>query len=404
MLNLILQIILGIILILIMGFIAYSIYDREYLSSIKLYNTNKKETPIFTGIYPLTGPQARIETINKDDPYYLNINPSVNQNGGAEYSYNFWLYFNIKDGNIIKNVNTMKFTAEASGTQTYQKNVNERDNDSFIILFYKGVKQLVPYKQNRLSCDTDKGDNSDPFPYFLVKNPLVKLNNNGKELVVEYNNLNNPDTFNSSAVSLICNDVKTNMYKTNVNKLGIKNINTDMYNRTWNMITIVLQESPSNEEKLFSNRTNCKIYFNSTLISDRSTFNNDILNLNNEIGVSTAMKNNVGNLYINPLKNIRIPGSSTEPLNTDLVSNIENQTDNDGIINDSPIKMANLSYFNYALTDNKILELYQKSFKKETADLFIRLNGLDKTKFVQGSKISYNLMANTDGDLPVEPI
>jgi thymidylate synthase len=36
-----------------------------------------------------------------------------------------------------------------------------------------------------------------------------------------------------------------------------------MYNKTWNMITIVLQESPSNEEKLFSNRTNCKIYFKS---------------------------------------------------------------------------------------------------------------------------------------------
>ena len=384
MLNLILQIILGIFLILIMGFIAYSIFDSEYLSSIRLYNTNKKETKIFTGIFPLTSGQAKIETINKNDPYYLNINPSVNQNGGAEYSYNFWLYFNLKPS--------------ANGI------IENKPQDAFIVLFYKGVKQLVPYKQNRLSCDTDKGDNNDSFPYFLVKNPLVKLNNNGKELVVEYNNLNNPDTFNSSAVSLICNDVKTNMYKTNVNKLGIKNINTDMYNRTWNMITIVLQESPSNEEKLFSNRTNCKIYFNSTLISDRSTFNNDILNLNNEIGVSTAMKNNVGNLYINPLKNIRNPESSTDPLNTDLVSNIENQTDNDGIINDSPIKMANLSYFNYALTDNKILELYQKSFKKETADLFIRLNGLDKTKFVQGSKISYNLMANTDGDLPVEPI
>ena len=94
------------------------------------------------------------------------------------------------------------------------------------------------------------------------------------------------------------------MYGTNVNKLGVKNINTDMYNKTWNMITIVLQESPSNEEKLFSNRTNCKIYFNSTLISDRSTYNNDVLNINNETGISTAMKNNIGNLYINPKKNI----------------------------------------------------------------------------------------------------
>lgn len=398
MLNLILQIILGIFIVLIMGFIAYSIFDREYLSSIRLYNTNKKETQIFTGIYPLTLNQARIETINKNDPYYLNINPSVNQNGGAEYSYNFWLYFNIKptSGNIIEKDN---------------KGTNILNKDSFIVLFYKGVKQFVPYKQNRLSCDTDKGDNSRPHPYILVKNPLVKLNNNGKELVVEYNNLNNPDSFHSSAVKLICSDIKNKMYGTNVNKLGIKNINTDMYNKTWNMITIVLQESPSNEEKLFTNRTNCKIYFNSTLISDRSTFNNDVLNINNETGISTAMKNNIGNLYINPKQNIIDAYTNDFPIDSspstyeqNLISKIENIIEDDGITKDSPIKMANMSYFNYALTDNQILELYNKGFDKKMSDLSIRLLGLDKTKYVQGSKISYNLMANTESVMPVEPI
>jgi hypothetical protein len=375
-----------------MGFIAYSIFDREYLSSIRLYNTNKKETVIFNGIYPLTAGQSKIETINKNDPYYLNINPSVNQNGGAEYSYNFWLYFNIKpsSGLIIE---------KDASSSNYNK-------DAFIVLFYKGVKQLVPYKQNRLSCDTDKGDTDQPYPYILVKNPLVKLNNNGKELVVEYNNLNNPDSFNSSAVNLICDDVKNNMYKSNVNKLGIKNINTDMYNRTWNMITIVLQESPSNEEKLFSNRTNCKIYFNSTLISDRSTFNNDVLNLNNETGISTAMKNNIGNLYINPLKNIQDAYKNNFPIssNQNLINKIEVQTNDDGINQDSPIKMANMSYFNYALNDNQILELHKKGFDKIMSDLITRKDGMDKNKFVQGNKISYNLMANTDGVMPVEPI
>lgn len=392
MLNLILQIILGIFIVLIMGFIAYSIFDREYLSSIRLYNTNKKETQIFTGIFPLTLSQARIETLNKNDPYYLNINPSVNQNGGAEYSYNFWLYFNIKPSNdkIINFKN--------------DRTTEGRNNDSFIVLFYKGVKQLVPYKQNRLSCDTDKTDGDQPYPYILVKNPLVKLNNNGKELVVEYNNLNNPDSYHSSAVKLICSEIKDKMYGTNVNKLGIKNINTDMYNKTWNMITIVLQESPSNEEKLFSNRTNCKIYFNSTLISDRSTYNNDVLNINNETGISTAMKNNIGNLYINPLKNINSAYNNHPTDKHDLISEIDEIIEDDGIKKDSPIKMANMSYFNYALNDNQILELYNKGFDKKMSDLSIRMLGLDKTKFVQGSKISYNLMVNTDSTMPVEPI
>jgi hypothetical protein len=375
-----------------MGFIAYSIFDREYLSSIRLYNTNKKETKIFTGIYLLSQSQARIETLNKNDPYYLNINPSVNQNGGAEYSYNFWLYFNIKasTGRII----------EKDGGGSVDANKN-----AFIVLFYKGVKQFVPYKQNRLSCDTDKGDSVQPHPYILVKNPLVKLNNNGKELVVEYNNLNNPDSFHSSAVNLICDEIKDKMYGTNVNKLGVKNINTDMYNKTWNMITIVLQESPSNEEKLFSNRTNCKIYFNSTLISDRSTFNNDVLNLNNDTGISTAMKNNIGNLYINPKTNIENAYIHfSTPAERNLIYKIDDITEDDTITKDSPIKMANMSYFNYALSDNQILELYNKGFDKKMSDLSIRLLGMDKTKFIQGSKISYNLMANTDSVMPVEPI
>jgi len=393
MLNIIVQILLGIFLVLIMGFIAYSIFDREYLSSVRFFPTNKKETKIFTGIYQLIESQAKIETINKNDPYYLNINPSVNQNGGAEYSYNFWLYYNIKPsiGQIIEKAN------DESTNLT---------KDAFIVLFYKGVKQLIPYKQNRLSCDTDKGDSEQPYPYFLVKNPLVKLNNNGKEIVVEYNNLNTPDSFNSSAIKLNCSEVQNNMYGTNVNKLGVKNINTDMYNKTWNMITIVIQESPSNEEKLFTNRTNCKIYYNSTLIADRSTFNNDILNLNNENGVSTAMKNNIGNLYINPTENIKQAYNTfpSSPASHNLISKIKSQLEDDGIKKDSPVKMADMSYFNYALSDNEILELFKKGFKKEASDLSLRLSGLDKMKFVQGSKISYNLMANTEGSMPVEPI
>ena len=66
--------------------------------------------------------------------------------------------------------------------------------------------------------------------------------------------------------------------------------------------------------------------------------------------------------------------------------------------------MANMSYFNYALNDNQILELFNKGFDKKMSDLSIRLLGMDKMRFVQGNKISYNLMANTDSAMPVEPI
>ena len=383
MLNLIVQILLGIFVILIMGFIAYSIFDSEYAKSFRIAYSNKKETKIFTGIYSYNLDGAAIETINKNDPYYLDLNPSVNQNGGAEYSYNFWLYMNIPDNNDGKLVTT-------DGTAVL--------GDKFIVLFYKGLKQMIPYTQNRYSCDSDKGPSNNSQPYYLVKNPLVKINNNGKELVVEYNNINTPDTFNSSAVKLDCSTIGGNqMYQTNVNKLGIKNINIDMYNKTWNMITIVMQESPSNEEKLFTNRTNCKVYFNSTLVADRSTYNNDMNDLNNENAVSTVMKNNIGRLYINPAKDVN-------PNNTNIIKRINKQSQDDGITEDAPVKMANMSYFNYALNDDDILILYKKGFSKEISDLSVRIMGLDKTKFIQGTKFNYNLSTDVDKIMPVEPI
>jgi len=387
MLNIIVQILLGIFVILIMGFIAYSIFDNEYAKSFRIAYSNKKETKIFTGIYPFNLDGAAIETINKNDPYYLDINPSVNQNGGAEYSYNFWLYFNINEKGATRNI----ITKEKDGTTDINK-------DKFIVLFYKGLKQMIPYKQNQYSCDSDSGINNDSKPYYLVKNPLIKMNNNGTELVVEYNNINTPDTFNSSAVKLDCNTISTNykMYETNVNKLGIKNINTDMYNKTWNMITVVMQESPSNEEKLFTNRTNCKVYFNSTLVADRSTFNNDMNDLTNDNAVSTVMKNNIGRLYINPKKN------ATK--NNDIINTISNEKQSDNITDDSPVKMADMSYFNYALNDDDILILYKRGFSKEISDLSTRIMGLDKAKFIQGTKFNYNLSTDVDKIMPVEPI
>jgi hypothetical protein len=382
MLNLIVQILLGIFVILIMGFIAYSIFDSEYAKSFRIAYSNKKETKVFTGIYSFNLDGAAIETINKNDPYYLDLNPSVNQNGGAEYSYNFWLYMNIDEtiGNLVDNDGST-----VSG-------------DKFIVLFYKGLKQMIPYTQNRYSCDSDKGSSGNSDPYYLVKNPLIKINNNGKELVVEYNNINTPDTFNSSAVKLDCSTIHSsqNIYQTNVNKLGIKNINVDMYNKTWNMITVVMQESPSNEEKLFTNRTNCKVYFNSTLVADRSTYNNDMNDLTNENAVSTVMKNNIGRLHINPAK--------TNNKNNSIIKKIDKRTQTDGITEDAPVKMANMSYFNYALNDDDILILYKKGFSKEISDLSVRIMGLDKTKFIQGTKFNYNLSTDVDKIMPVEPI
>ena len=384
MLNIIIQIILGLFIVLIMGFIAYSVYDREYFNSISIFNTNKKETKIFTGVYPYDRDGLKIETFNKIDPMYADLNPSVNQNGGAEYSYNFWLYFNIKDKYIVEK------NADNTGNVT----------DIYIVLFYKGVSQFIPYKQFGYSCDTTKIDGGNKN-YILVKNPLVKINNNGEDIVVEYNNINTPDTFNENSVKLTCANT-TNIYDSNKNKLGVKKIDTKMYNKTYNMITIVMQESPTNEEALFTNRTNCKVYFNGSLISDRSTYNADIIEEDNfgtstNGTTSTVMKKNMGNLYINP-------ATKLADITDDYITKIHQITETDEIKKDSPLKMANLSYFNYALDVDEIYKLYNKQFTTDLADILLK-NDQSITKNLNiGKKINFDIYNSDNTNLPVQPI
>lgn len=373
MLDIIIQVILAIFLLLIMAFIAYSIYDREYINSIKFSNTNKKETLILNGIYSFNKGTSKVETFNKLDPNYFDLNPSVNQNGGAEYSYNFWLYYNISDISNNKIIN--------NDTETENK---------YIILFYKGDLNLLPYNQSGYSKDTQNNKK-----YLIVKNPLVKISNNGKDIIVEYNNINHPDTFNSSSKPLISSD---NDFKKN--KLGIKDIDNRVYNKTWNMITIIMQENADQEDELFVNRTNCKVYFNSTLISDRSTLNTDLGSDANTSIYSTVMKKNQGNLYINPNIKLIDMGLSTN----DYVSTIINEiTEEDEITKDVPLKIANLAYYNYALSSDEILKLYKNKFKLVEVDL--AKETIKPNNIRIGDKVNFDMYdGEIDRTLPVKSI
>ncbi len=369
MLDIFIQIILAIFLLLIMGFLAYSVYDREYINSIKLYNTNKKETKIIDGIYEFSQPTYTVETINRFDPNYYDINPSVNQNGGAEYSYNFWLYYNIKNSSIITN----------------------NSGDKYIVLFYKGLRNLVNYIQSDYSCDTQNSNGAKK--YILVKNPLVKLSNDGTHLIVEYNNINNPDTFNSSSEKINC--LNASLYSSKQNKLGVKDIDTTMYNKTYNMVTIVMQEIPSDEDELFINRTNCKVYFNGTLVSNRSTLNSDLATENSTDSYATVMKKNIGYLYLNPY-------SHFNDISTDYQSTpISEITESDGITKDIPLKIADLSYFNYALNGDEVLKLYNKKFNTNP----VKITTVDKRKINIGNRIDYDMYdGETKDTLPIKSI
>jgi hypothetical protein len=135
MINTVVQIILSVFLIAIMAFISYSIYNNEVIKSIKINTTTKHKTEIFTGIFDYTEQQnIMIETYDASSKEFLDINPSTNQNGGAEYSYNFWLFFDLDESNLLITDNTDNRILEIHRKYAY------------IVLFYKGEMCETSYK------------------------------------------------------------------------------------------------------------------------------------------------------------------------------------------------------------------------------------------------------------------
>jgi hypothetical protein len=378
MINTIIQIILSLFLISIMAFIGYSIYNHEYLDNINmsLISTNKKKTIVFSGrLNYNNNTDINIETYDKNLYGYKDINASINQNGGAEYSYNFWLYFDPEDtsklltttnfgGTKLENVDP---NALDNYTQAADKN-NMAKYLQYIILFYKG-ENPSPFKINTrdLECDVNNYD-----PRILIKAPLIKIRNDCKEIIIENNNINFPETYNyHKNLFATCNtddDIQTR-YK---NKFGIKNINVEKYKNKFNMITVVMQEQPKKEDIFNSAKSNCRTYFNGNLIDDTltSTDTYTLKNMANTDFESSVIKNNLSKLRIFPQTNIY----KTPPV-------ISDKTLPDKITKSPKLQMADLTYYNYAITQTEITKLYNDGFNNFDANIVKKQN---ETKYIKG--------------------
>jgi hypothetical protein len=340
-----------------MALISYSIYNNEYIKSIRFTNSNRKQTSVFTGILDYSkSEEISLETFNKKAPAYIDINPSINQNGGAEYSYNFWVCFN-------KNPSTSTLT-QYTGTPTGQQAVLLPY--TYMILFYKGEKNTLPYTSFGYECEKTTLI-SDLDNRILIKNPLVKIRNDGQEIIVEYNNINYPDTFNNSSTTIDCSissivDVVKLASNRSKNKFGIKDIQYNEYGQVFNMVTILFQENQKGSDSINVNNTNCKIYLNGALVADRlanvNGFEDTIVNNFN----SRVMKSNLSKFYINPYS---LNLAKTNQLNLRPNSFIAP----DGITSVSPLLVSDLSYFNYALDDYEISNLYRLGFNNYPAIL-----------------------------------
>jgi|LakMenE18May11ns_1017448.scaffolds.fasta_scaffold9948365_3 hypothetical protein len=380
MINTFIQILLSIFLIAIMAFISYTVYNKEYINSIDLTTSNKKTTKIFSGILDYSkDSNIEFETFNKTEFTYIDINPSINQNGGAEYSYNFWLYFDLSGGLI----NTKTISAPSKGDTTAITNIttaqgdNTKEKYKYLILFYKGEKQTLPLKKIGDRSYDCKHKTIDFDDQIIIKNPLVKIRNDGGEIVIDYNNINYPESYNTDASRLLCDDTNLKfLEERSENKFGIKKIDTTKYKRKFNMITIVFKEQSESEQLFYKKNASCKVYLNKQLISDRlasvdNIEQDTVLKFN-----SRVMKSNFSKFHINP--------------ESFGYSNVGPHTLTDGISETPALQVADLTYYNYALQQSEIDRLYNAgfnkypaTFKKIIAKNFMKGDYFPKTTTVQ---------------------
>lgn len=375
------QVIIALIILLLMGYVAYNIYLIELHHMFKGNNDIRKETEIFSGIIDFKEVrELKYNTKNRAHEKYRDISPSINQQGGAEYTYNFWLY--VDQGRI-----------------TQLKNDKQKD----ILLFLKGEKTVYYNNDYNYNCMYKSSDDSSvKHPVLLTKNPLVRLSYDGKNLAVDYNNILSPESYQNNSKYNRCDGVDNNgnWWDRNKNMIGVYDIE---FSNKWFMVTIVMKEVADNNNILTKNRAICRIYINGLLIFENKL--ETIYGSNQDI-YSATFKNNNSPLYINPVfdmkyganglrkdasdatgtidKNLPYLDMNTAKLDNEKNPNIDNPSDISGII-----KMGDLKYYNYALEADAINQLFRTGLKN------VKLDVNKETKYTNLNMLSsYELEKN----------
>ncbi len=374
------QVIIALIILLLMGYVAYNIYLIELHHMFKGNNDIRKETEIFSGIIDFKEVrELKYNTKNRAHEKYRDISPSINQQGGAEYTYNFWLY------------------VDQSKIQ-YLQNDNKKD----ILLFLKGEKNIYYNNDYNYNCMYKSRDSTSvKHPVLLTKNPLVRLSYDGKNLAVDYNNILSPESYQNNSKYNRCDDVDNNGYwwDRNKNMIGVYNIE---FSNKWFMVTIVMKEVADNNNILTKNRAICRIYINGLLVFENKL--ETIYGSKQDI-YSATFKNNNSPLYVNPVFNMKYgaTGPNTKDATTrkiednlpylDMNSVTLNDTKYKGIDNPNDIsgiiKMGDLKYYNYALEADAINQLFRTGLKN------VKLDVNKETKYTNLNMLSsYELEKN----------
>lgn len=361
-----LQVIAAIAVVIILFVIAFSVYNMELVNAVRNSNKTRKAIPIFRGMKDLNS--VKDETYNTLDPNastYIDLGPSVGQEGGGEYAYNFWLYVDATKSGVGKPAATAdkQFFTDGGYENVATKlssgaTAGVYDNNDHIILFLRGSKKPYKYKGQCFDANATLSD-MDGKKYktdIMIKSPLVKLERGLDVLTIEFNTMETPDAVKEKSNNS-CDDASTDWEAMNAYKVSLKNFNTK-YDKQWVMVTVTLQDTYPSDPLPIRNKIRCTIYVNSVVELDK--YIDGQLDANRMIG--STLKQNSGNLYINPqisASNIFVKGDTT---NTALTLAPTKLPPNPlGVI------ISDLTYFNYTPDEVEVKNLFGSGVTKKWA-------------------------------------
>jgi hypothetical protein len=276
--------------------------------------------------------------VSELDANYRNLGDSVNQLPGTAFAYNFWLYIDSSTSGVF-----FSKTPKQQENKTYTPDYGLGDDQ--IILLMRGSTQTATY--NNLCSGRQNpppSSNSTTKKDVVSKCPLVKLENGGDVLTVEFNTMRSHDAVVANSRDT-CTEVSTDWPTVNSYKIGLQGLKTNSnLSKQWFMVTVVVQGSYPNDPVTLRNKARCTIYVNGQPQVDKY--------VDGKLGGDTQaaiVRQNHGNLYVNPAVDSTYFYSSA---NT---------------ISEKSIMMADLTYFNYVPTPDKIKTMYNDGFTKNYA-------------------------------------
>jgi len=319
------QILLAISLVIIFFVVGFVVYNYEFIKSLRSTGIVKERVEIFSGIKDLSTTDSEVyDTTNKSVASYRNISASFNQDSGTEFTYNFWLYMDkgALYTNLVPTDNTL--TADAGYT------LSNIDRQS--ILFSKGSMLLSTYEN---ICGQPKKD-------IMIKCPLVKLEENGKNLTVEFNTLQGTEAVKENSPN-VCTEQSSDWVLANAHKITLRDLDKPELDKRWNMITVVIEDTSPIDPIPYRYKVRCRIYVNGLQELDKYVDGRLVANVSGPFlkGEYSTIKTNNGHLYVAPKLSI-VNGEETKSTTLPL-ANATNQ-----------LMLADLTYFNYALTQKEI--------------------------------------------------